>query len=159
MMRRFASLAVALATLASPLAAQATHPDFSGKWALDPKSIDSPMAPTSATMTVVQDAKTLKIDQSMSSQMGDQTASLTYNLDGSPSKNTVNAQGMAIELNSTANWEGNVLVIKTTADVQGQPLVQSGRWSLDPDGKTMREQLDMSVAGQSMSMKMAFIKQ
>lgn len=157
-MRRFASIALALTALAAPLAAQSAHTDFSGKWALDPKSVDSPMAPQSATMTVTQDAKTIKIDQSISAPSGDQKASLTFNLDGSPSKNTVAAQGMNLELSSTASWEGAALVVKTTADIQGQTLTQTERWTLDPNGKTLHMQRDASAAGQSMSMKMDFNK-
>jgi hypothetical protein len=156
-MRRFVSLAFALAAVASPLAAQA-HPDFTGKWTLDPKSVDSPMAPTSATLVVTQDAKVLKVNQTVDSQMGQQTASLSFNLDGSPSKNTVSAQGNSIEMTSTASWDGNALVVKTTADYQGQTLVQTERWTIDADGKTLRQQRDVSVAGQSMSAKMAFTK-
>jgi hypothetical protein len=158
-MRRFVSLAFALATIASPLAAQSAHPDFSGKWALDPKSIEGPMAGTQATMMVVQDAKLLKIDQTVSSPMGDQKSSLVFNLDGSPSKNTVAAQGMSLELNSIAAWEAGALVVKTTADIQGQSLTQNERWTLSPDGKTIKLVRDASAAGQSMTMKMAFIKQ
>ena len=158
-MRRSVALAFAFAAIAAPLAAQSSHPDFSGKWTLDPKSVDSPMAPTSATMTVAQDAKVLKIDQSVSTQMGDQKATLAFNLDGSPSKNNVAAQGMSIDLASTAAWEGPALVVKTTADIQGQTMVSTERWTLDADGKTLRMQRDASVAGQSMSMKMVFNKQ
>ena len=158
-MRRFATLAFALSALAAPLAAQTAHPDFTGKWTLDPKSVaDSPMAPTALTMTVSQSDKTLKMDQASSTPMGDQNTSLVFNLDGSPSKNTLTAQGMSIELNSTAAWDGAALVVKTTADIQGQSIVQNERWTIDPDGKTLRVQRDASAAGQSMTMKMAFTK-
>jgi hypothetical protein len=158
-MRRFVSVAFALAAMVSPLAAQSAHPDFSGKWSLDPKSVEGPMAGSQATMIVAQDAKTVKIDQTVTSPMGDQKAVLVFNLDGTPSKNTVSAQGMSLELNSTAAWEGDALVVKTTADIQGQALTQSERWTLSPDGKTINLQRDASAAGQTMSMKMAFIKQ
>ena len=96
-MRRLVKVAFALATLASPLAAQ-SHPDFSGKWALDPKSVEAGgmPAPTSATMTVVQDTKTVKVDNVVSSQMGEQKTSLTFNLDGTPTKNTISGNGMSV---------------------------------------------------------------
>ena len=70
-MRPSIALAFAFAAIAAPLAAQTAHPDFSGKWSLDPKSVEGPMAPTSATMAVAQDAKVLKVDQTVSTQMGD----------------------------------------------------------------------------------------
>ena len=44
------------AAVAAPLAAQTAHPDFSGKWVLDPKSVESPMPMPAATLVVVQDA-------------------------------------------------------------------------------------------------------
>ena len=158
-MRRFVSLAFTLSVLAAPLAAQGTHPDLSGKWTLDPKSVDGVMAvPAGVVMTVTQDAKTLKMDQAATTPAGDQKVSMTFNLDGSTSKNTVSAQGMSMDMSSTAAWEGAALVVKTTAEIQGQTLVQTERWTLDPDGKTLRVQRDASAAGQNMSMKMAFNK-
>ena len=109
-MRRFATLAFAFASLASPLAAQ-SHPDFSGKWVLDTKASEGPMMPTSMTIVVAQDAKTLKIDNT--SSMGDQktTSSLTYNLDGTQAKNTLSNMGQSLDLMSTSKWEGSTLVV------------------------------------------------
>ncbi len=159
-MRRFALLAFALATMVSPLAAQSSHADFSGKWTLDPRSAEGPLQGATATMLVIQDAKTLKMNQTMSSPMGGEMKSaLTFNLDGSPSTNTMSAQGMALELASTASWDGPTLVVKTTTELQGQTMTQTERWSLSADGKALTVQRDASVGGQSMSMKMAFTKQ
>ena len=158
-MRPSIALAFAFAASAAPLAAQTAHPDFSGKWTLDPKSVEGPMAPTSATMAVAQDAKVLKVDQTVSTQMGDQKSILAFNLDGSPSKNNVAAQGMSVDLASTAAWDGSALVVKTTADIQGQTMVSTDRWTLDANGTTLRIQRDVGVAGQSMSMTMVFNKQ
>ncbi len=157
-MRRIATLAFALAAVASPLAAQSAHPDFSGKWTLDPKSVEGPMAPTAATLVVKQDEKSLKIDQSASTAMGDASVSMTFNLDGSQSKNSISAQGMSLDMMSTAAWDGPALVIKTSAEIQGQSLNQTERWTLDKDGKTLHLQRDAEAGGQSMSMKMAFTR-
>jgi hypothetical protein len=150
MMRRIASLAFALAAVASPLAAQGTHPDFTGKWVLDPASAQGPMVPTSMTINVVQNTKT--------TTMGDQKANQTVNLDGTPSKNTIAAPGMDLELTSTSAWDGSTLVITTKADIQGQPLEQVDRWTLDADGKTLSMTRSASIAGQSMNVKLAFKK-
>jgi hypothetical protein len=159
-MRRFVSVAFALATLATPLAAQ-SHPDFSGKWVLDPKSVEAGMmaGPTSATMTVAQDAKTVKVDNVVNSQMGEQKTSLTFNLDGTSTKNTIAANGMSLDLTSTAAWEGQTLAVTTSGDVGGQTLQFVERWSLDDGGKVLRMTRDISAGGQSMSMKFAFNKQ
>lgn len=157
-MRRFVSLAFALAAVASPLAAQGTHPDFTGKWVLDPASAQGAMAPTAMTIIVVQDAKTIKLESAASTAMGDQKANQAVSLDGTATKNTVNAQGMALELTSTSAWDGPTLVITTKADIQGQPLEQVDRYSLDADGKTLKMQRSASIAGQSMAVKLAFKK-
>ena len=66
---------------------------------------------------------------------------------------------MSVDLASTAAWDGSALVVKTTADIQGQAMVSTDRWTLDADGKTLRIQRDVGVAGQSMSMTMVFNKQ
>ena len=159
-MRRLVSVAFVLATVASPLAAQ-SHPDFSGKWALDPKSVEAGgmPAPTSATMTVMQDAKMVKVDNVVSSQMGEQKTSLTFNLDGTPTKNTISGNGMSVDLTSTAAWDGQTLNVTTSGDMGGQTLQVVEHWSLDDTGKVLRMQRDISAAGQSMSMKFAFNKQ
>jgi len=158
MMRRIATLAFAFASLASPLAAQ-SHPDFSGKWVLDTKASEGPMMPTAMTIVVAQDAKTLKIDNT--SSMGEQktTSSLTYNLDGSQAKNTLTNMGQSLDLMSTSKWDGETLVVSTTADIQGRPLTQTDHWSLAPDKKTLLLTRDVAVAGQTMAIKMSFVKE
>jgi hypothetical protein len=157
-MRRFVSLALALAAVASPLAAQGAHPDFTGKWVLDPATSQGAMAPTAMTISVVQDAKTIKLESAASTTMGEQKANQTVNLDGTETTNTVAAQGMSLDLKSTSAWDGSALVITTKADVQGQTLEQVDRYSLNADGKTLNMQRSASIAGQSMAVKLAFKK-
>ncbi len=157
-MRRLVSALFTIAALAAPVSAQA-HPDFTGKWVLDPKSIDASMGPVSVTMTVKQDAKAITVETDANSPMGEQKSSAVYNLDGSPSKNSANTPGGALELNSAGSWDGSVFVVTTKGEIQGQSLTQNDRWSLDADGKTLRLQRDVAAMGQSMSMKMVFNKQ
>lgn len=155
-MRRFAAL---LLLAAAPLVAQAQHPDFSGKWTYDASaSSQSMMGPISATMTVTQSASALKIDQTVSSAMGNQSSTTSYNLDGSPSTNTVEAQGASITLNSTTAWDGSTLIITTTADFQGQPIKTVDRWTIDSAGKVLTKNTDISVGPQSMTQKQVFNK-
>ena len=159
-MRRFVSVAFALATLASPLAAQ-SHPDFSGKWTLDPKTAETGgmPGPTSGTLTVAQDAKVVKVESVATSQMGDQKSSMTYNLDGTAAKNTISANGMSMDLSSTTKWEDKGLAITTTGDMGGQTLTMTEHWSLDDTGKVLHMQRDISAGGQSVTMKFTFNKQ
>jgi len=158
-MRRLALVLVALGTLAARLSAQ-THPDFSGKWELDPKSIEGgPGAGSvSMTLTVSQDAKVMKVAQQAKTPMGENATTTSYNIDGSESKNTVSNGGNTVELTSTGSWDGPVFVVVTKGDVQGQPVTYTERWSLGQDGKTLHLQRDISAMGQSMSLKLTFNK-
>jgi len=158
-MRRLALVLVALGTLAARLSAQ-THTDFSGKWELDPKSIEgTPGAGSvSMTLTVTQDAKIIKVAQQAKTPMGEQATTTVYNLDGSESKNTVSNGGVTVDLTSTASWDGPVFVVKTKGELQGQPITYVEHWSLDPDGKTLHLQRDITGMGQSFSLKLKFNK-
>jgi len=160
-MRRFATLAFTLVSFASPLAAQA-HPDFSGKWTLDTKASEGPMMPVAMTVVVTQDTKTLKVDNTSTMAMGEQKmeqkTTLTYNLDGSVAKNTLNSPAGSLDLASTSAWDGKTLVITTKADLPAGQLSQVDHWTLAPDGKSLKLTRDVSVAGQTMAIKMAFTK-
>ena len=60
--------------------------------------------------TVKQTADALTITR----QMGDQSVTTTYKLDGSESKNTMMGRGgQQVESTSTAKWDGSTLVITT----------------------------------------------
>ena len=161
-MRRLAVLLFAVAT--SALAAQsgaASRPDFSGKWTLDVSKLEGPMAQagiTSATLSITQDAKMMKQEQSMSSAMGSNSAVVTYNLDGSESKNTITQGPMSLELTSKTSWDGSTLVITTKGDVQGNPYARTDRYSLDATGKVLTIDTNVSVMGQAMPIKQVFNK-
>jgi hypothetical protein len=157
-MRRLASALLLIATVAAPLAAQ-THPNFAGKWVLDPKSVDGGMGPVSMTLTVTQDAKTISTESVAQTQMGEQKTSRVLNLDGSPSKTKLPTPGGDIEMTATASWDGDAFLVATKGDVQGQPLTFNERWSLDADGKTLHLQRDGTAMGQSFTLKMTFNKQ
>lgn len=165
-MRRLAAVALfsAFASTA-PLVAQngggGSHPDFSGKWTLDVSKLDGPMAQagiTSATMTITQDTKVMKQDQSMSSSMGSNSMTVSYNLDGSESKNTVSQGSMSLDMTSKTSWDGSTLVISTKSEIQGNPYERTDRYSLDSTGKVMTIETNVSVMGQAMTIKQTFNK-
>jgi len=158
-MRRFLSVLIACAVVASPLSAQA-RPDFSGKWSLDPKSVPSGMpAGTSVVVTLKQDSKTLNVDMVATTPMGDQKRATLVNLDGSPTKNTISTPAGTIELTSTAVWEGPVLNVTTSGDFQGYSMQQTDKWSLSADKKSLDLETTMNMAGQKQTSKLSFIKQ
>jgi hypothetical protein len=162
-MRRLAVLLLATAaSTAAPLRAQATHPDFSGKWSLDISKLDAQMAQagiTSSTLTITQDAKNLKQEQATaSSMMGSQSFTVNYALDGSESKNTVSQGSMSLDMTSTASWDGPVLVVNTKASVQGQELQRTDRYSLDSTGKVLTIDTSMNAMGQTVAIKQSFNK-
>jgi hypothetical protein len=158
-MRRFLSVLIVCAAVASPLAAQ-THPDLSGKWSLDPKSVPAGMpAGSTVVVTLKQDEKTINVDMVANTPMGEQKRSTSVNLDGTPTKNTLSTPAGSLELTSTAAWEGPVLTVMTSADLQGYAMVQMDKWSLDADKKTLELETTVSVAGQKTTSKLSFIKQ
>lgn len=157
-MRRIVAVAFALASFATPLAAQ-SRPDFSGKWVMDPKSSSGDMLPTSATLIFTQTATTLTAENTVTSQMGEQNTKTTVNLDTMPAKNTITAQGMTLELTATTAWEGATLVITTRADINGQQLEQIDHLALDPDGKVLRVKRNVSYGGQAFAMTLVLNKQ
>jgi len=161
-MRRLVVLFLAaVASTAVPLSAQATHPDFSGKWNLDVSKLDAQMAQagiTSATLTIMQDAKTLKQEQAVaSSMMGSQAFTVNYTFDGE-SKNAVSQGGTSMDMVSTLTWDGPVLVISTKASVQGQDIQRTDRYSLGADGKVLTIDTNMNMMGQSVALKQVFNK-
>jgi hypothetical protein len=118
-------------------------PDFSGKWVTaepQPAPEDNagggsggggrraPQPGFGPEFIAKQDAKTLTITRV--GQAG-QAPPLTYNLDGSESKNTMTRDGQQIEQISTAKWEGQTLVIVTQLTFQGNTREQRRVLSLD----------------------------
>jgi hypothetical protein len=157
MMRRFVSTLFALATVAAgPLAAQ-SHPSFSGTWVLDTAKSQG-MVPKSSELKITQTDKSLTIERNAVGPTGQQVSStLVYNLDGTPSTNTLGGSGMTVDLKSTTTWEGPALVINTTADFQGG-MKQTERLTLDDAGKQLTVHGDIAVAGQTASGKLVFTK-
>jgi hypothetical protein len=143
-MKRAAVLvsALALVVYAAGLSAQA-KPNFAGKWTMQMDPNAAPPAggggggcgrggrgggPVSGMeVTITQDANTLTIDK----MQGQNPVKLTYKLDGSDSKNTVQGRGGAVEQTSKAAWEGSKLTITTTADMGRGPMTTKQTLSIE----------------------------
>ena len=157
-MRRLVPMLFVLATVAAgPVAAQA-HPDFSGKWVLDPSKSEGPTVPPSSELNVTQTEKSLTVARNSPGPTGPMTSTLVFQLDGTASKNTVGGNGMTVDLNSTTSWDGSALVINTTAPQMQGGFKQTERWSLDDSGKLLTVKGDIAVSGQTASVKLVFLK-
>jgi hypothetical protein len=150
---------IAVVPFAHGVAPSRAHPDFSGTWALDPAKSEGPMLPTSATLKITQDEKSMKVDRTVTAMGTTASTTSTYALDGSPSKNMVSGNGRSVEFNSTAEWSENVLVIKTAADFGGNAFSGTERYTLSDDKKTLVIAGEASIGGQSVNTKQTFVKQ
>lgn len=152
-MTRAAVLAstVALLLVAADASAQ-DRPDFSGRWTLIADA-DAPggggggmggggmgggMGGRGGGMfgglgqeaTITQDAQRLTITRT--TPMGEIQQS--YNLDGSPSTNTLSFGQMSVDQVSRASWDGNRLVITTSMDMGGNAVETRMVLSLNAQG-------------------------
>jgi hypothetical protein len=113
---------VGVAALAVATVAWAQKPDFSGTWQLDPEQSQMGGGGGArggggmAQMTVKQTADTLTIER----QGRGGTQTITYKLDGSETKSTMQGRGgETMEQSHTAKWDGSKLVIVTkTGDME-----------------------------------------
>ena len=125
----------AVVLMATSVYAQA--PNFAGKWTPDAEK-NAAMNPNAGgggrgggggggmgggEVTIAQDAKTLTVTRT--TQAGERK--LTYNLDGSPSKNMAMGRGGQTEVTSTAKWDGAKLVI-TSDNGQSITYAMDGAW-------------------------------
>jgi len=140
-MKRARTGLIAAAILAVATVAFAQKPDFSGTWTLDPEASGMAGAPGGGGgggrgggggalgngATVKQTADALTITR----QMGDQTMTATYKLDGTESKNSMMGRGgQAVEQTSTAKWDGSTLVITTKMDMGNGPQESTQKWTV-----------------------------
>jgi hypothetical protein len=132
-------------TVAVTLSAQG-KPDFSGNWVLDTTSGDGAGrgGPITAgvQLMVKQDAKTLTLTR----LQGDQTVTETVNLDGSETREMIEALGGTRERVSRATWDGNKLVINATLSVDGKILQQNRVMSME-GGNLVIEQIGPGGGG------------
>ena len=150
MLTRSLALGTLLVALASPLAAQATHPDFSGTWVLDASKtvVDGQMeAPSAVTTVVVQVGDSLSVDQKVTGSFGEQALKKVWKVDGKPWANNFEYGGVPMVLSTTLRWNGAVLAMHTTSDFQGNAIDQIQTWTMGADGKTLTDNTTTNVNG------------
>lgn len=126
---------IAAAILAVAIAAWAQKPDFSGAWTLDPSSPPAGgrneggggSALGNGPATVKQTAETLTIQRTM----GGDTVTLTYQLDGTGSRNTLEGgDGQPVDSLSIVKWDGPKLTIVTKQESAGGLAEATQVWTV-----------------------------
>ena len=132
---------IAVAIVAVAAVAFAQKPDFSGTWTLDEAASGATAPPAggggggggrgggalgNGPATVKQTADTLTIERTM----GENKVVLTYKLDGTESKNTMQGRGGPVESVSVAKFDGGTLTITTKQDMGNGPMESTQKWTL-----------------------------
>jgi hypothetical protein len=131
---RLSSALIVTALLAVGVSAQ-SPPSFAGKWAAVPDPNAGGGLGGPGGLGITQDAASMTIVRT--TPMGEFTTA--YKLDGSESKNTVNIQGNAVEMLSTAKWDGSKLLVKTKMNFDGNAVETSMTMMLDSSGNLLVE--------------------
>jgi hypothetical protein len=126
---------IAAVILAVATAAWAQKPDFSGTWTLDPSSTQAGggndggggSALGNGLATVKQTAETLTIQRTM----GGDPVTLTYQLDGTGSRNTLEGgDGQPVDSFSIVKWDGPRLTIVTKQESDGKLVEGTQVWTV-----------------------------
>jgi hypothetical protein len=129
------------AILAVAAVARAQNPDFSGTWTLDPASgaagggrAAGDDALGNGPATVKQTATALTIERTM----GDDRVTLSYNLDGTRSRNMLmGPAGQQADSMSIAKWDGRKLTIVTKQEMEGRLVESTQVWAIDGNRLTV----------------------
>lgn len=153
LMIRSITAAAALCSFAVPaLHAQAVaRPNFSGTWVLDAaKSQSSGSLPSAATWTIAQHGDTLITDRESTVEgAGAVKAHMVVGFDGKSWKNSISQPGIGdIEVGMTASWDKATVVVTMTGTMQETEFVQTGRWTLSADGKSLEVHTSVTVGGE-----------
>jgi hypothetical protein len=141
------ALAVVLmaVVIVPPLARAQAKADFSGTWTIVPGSGQS--NGVGQKFMAVQTAKTITITNTLP-VVGPTTT--IYNLDGSPSTNTINIGPMSAQRVSTLRWEGRTLVINSVVTAPQIATRTMQVWSIE-NGEFVAEQTSGDGARKEMT--------
>ncbi len=153
-----------IAALNGPTAT-AAKVNFSGAWALDKSNTEGLPPGMDQLMTVVQEADKLSLETKLITEQGEQVVADSYLINGKEVEFTPKAGGGQSGKGSrTAKWgsDGNSIEVNEKAifeTPEGAVTIQTTRkWTLSPDGKTLK--IDMTVDGPQgrQVLKRAFIR-
>ena len=160
-MRKVSSaLLLTLLAIAPAVArAQATHPDYSGTYVLDPAQSEGQMVPQKMTLKITQTAAGLTVDRTQTNQMGESTSQMKYALDGSASKNTLNMGGNPVDVSTVVTWEATSPVLTSSMKFGENDAQSVEKWSLADGGKKLNIDRKISAGGQEFANKLVLVKQ
>lgn len=150
---RFALLtAMAAATLFA-------KPNFSGDWKMNAaKSNFGPMAanaPKKIERSIQHTDPALKFRTVQVGSQGEVATELNYSTDGKEVTNKLRGQ----DVKGNAKWDGESLVIETKRIIQETEIVQSDKWTLSEDGKSMMVVSTLQTPQGNIEFTVAFEKQ
>ncbi|MCS7026043.1 MAG: hypothetical protein NZV14_14665 [Bryobacteraceae bacterium] len=132
-------------------------PNFSGEWVMNAAKSDfGPLpAPSRMVRTIQHDEPNLHIKNQQTGAQGEITTELKYTTDGKEWTNTTRAG----EVRGTCKWEGETLVVESRRTIQSIEIVQTDRWTLGENGKTMKVESVLKTPQGEFSLRIAFDKQ
>src|SRR5438876_971483 len=111
------------------------HPNFSGKWKMNPavSKFGVMPPPTSMVRSISHADPKLEIQTVQAGEKGEVKTELKFTTDGKQCVNTLSGS----EVVSKLSWDGSVLVIDSKRTVQGTEISIVDRYSLSGDGRTL----------------------
>jgi hypothetical protein len=157
-MRQPATLALfaAFAVVGSRPAGAQDKPNLSGTWVMvaDKSSFGQMPGPTTRTDVIEHTGSSLVVKRSQSGAMGDNTATLTYGIDGKEYKNKVGEN----DVTSKLKWDGDVLVVESTVNTPNGEATVVDRYTLSADKKTLTQDRKLTIQGQELSQTIVLAK-
>lgn len=148
-MRTFARIVATAAVLLTVVEAH-QRPNFSGRWV-----ITSPPQGAGREQAVIQDEKTLTVEQ----QMSNGPRKTIYQLDGVERQQVRSSSVGDITILFKAAWEGDRIVITSNESYpNGMKTQLKEIWSLDAQGRLTIDYTEGGPTGPGPSMKVVFVK-
>jgi hypothetical protein len=151
--RELALFFLLLAVLSGVGLRAADHPDLTGTWKLDAAKSDFGPFPGPGSMTDHIDQQ--KSEIIVNRDRAGEPVVIHLPLDGSERTNELRGNAMK----TTAHWDGGTLVIDYRGQQRGRPAQSEERWTVAPDGKTMKVIRQLSGPQGKMEQTLLMVRQ
>ena len=121
------------------------HPDFSGTWQLSLTASDFGTAtpPRAMVSRIRHKDPAFIVNSTVVNALGEQESEYRWWTDGKTSSNTVGG----LNFTTKVVWEGSTLVATSSTTGQQGPIEMTDRWSLTPEGKTLKVSRVLKTSG------------